>query len=238
MWIRSLAADPAQYAALLDSAERARAARLRFARDARRFIRGRGQLRTILGAYAGCPPHAVRLVYGAAGKPSLAPGCGPPGLRFNVSHAGNVLVVALARMEVGVDVEAVDADLDWRELADVVLAPAEAAELEALPPADRTAGFVQVWTRKEAYVKALGDGLAVPLPTVTCSGDRIGPLPGVARGRWSVCDLAVGRPGYVGAVVTERRCTRLHYLCPSAPTADWCADPAYQPLAAAGLSST
>jgi 4'-phosphopantetheinyl transferase len=236
VWIRSLAADPARYAAVLVPGERARAARLRFARDARRFIVARGQLRTILGAYAGCQPRAVRLVYGDAGKPSPAPGCGPSGLRFNVSHSGDVLVIAVARMEVGVDVEAIDAELDWRELAGLVLAPAEAAELEARPPADRTGDCLQVWTRKEAYVKALGDGLAVPLPMVTWCGDWIGPLPGAARGRWSLCDLDMGRAGYVGALVTERPCTHLHYFRSGAASLELHSDAMYQPLALAALT--
>lgn len=154
---------PDRLAATLSEEELARGAAFRQARDQRRFVVGRGALRTLLARYLAVRPQELRFVRGAHGKPALA---GEParGLHFNVSHAHEMALIAVRTgVEVGVDVEY------GRELreADAIAArffsPGEAAELAALPAEARRAGFYAGWTRKEAYIKLLGKGLAQPL---------------------------------------------------------------------------
>lgn len=144
----------------LDLDERQRAARI-FARDHReRFVCGRGMLRWLLGAYLSTAPGRVVLQYSPHGRPSL-PGAE---LDFNVSHSRRYLAIAVTRQgPVGVDVEDIDEARDALGLASRFFAPAEHAGLVALPAAERARAFTRGWTQKEAYIKAHGLGLSVPL---------------------------------------------------------------------------
>jgi 4'-phosphopantetheinyl transferase len=153
-----------QLADMLAPDEVERASRFHGERDRGRWIVGRGILRERLADYVGCMPGEVRLVYGPHGKPALAPDAGCPSLRFSVSHSESLVVYAITRnCALGVDVEVVRPIADLEGIAEYFFSPRERAALRALGPHERIAGFFNCWTRKEAYVKAIGFGLAQPL---------------------------------------------------------------------------
>ncbi len=144
--------------------ERQRAWRFRLARDRRRYVVARGRLRQLLAARLGSHPRAVELTCGAHGKPCLAPGSAAVDWRFNVSHSGDFALFAFCRgREVGVDVEAVQPMQDADAVARQFFSQGELQAYRALAPRDRELGFFTFWTRKEAYLKALGGGLQSPL---------------------------------------------------------------------------
>jgi 4'-phosphopantetheinyl transferase len=150
---------------LLEEGELRRADRFVSAVDRRQFAVGRGLLRTILGRYLDRDPASIRFVVNAHGKPGLDPASGvDPTLRFNLAHSGSMVLYALTRgRDLGVDIEKVRPDFGGEALAGRFFAPGEVAALRALPESDRTLAFFHGWTRKEAYIKAKGKGLAIPL---------------------------------------------------------------------------
>jgi 4'-phosphopantetheinyl transferase len=199
--------DAAADAACLSAAERARAARFRHPRDRRRFERRRARLRVILGAHLGLEPARVPLADAAHGKPGLPD---HPWLQFSVSSSGGRAVYAVAHhRRVGVDVEAPRPGLDGEGIARAFFAPGEVAALNAWPPERRAAAFLRGWTRKEAYVKARGEGLARPLDTFEVSLDDAAWTPLVrcgldprAAGRWRFF-LFEPFAGYVASLAVE-----------------------------------
>lgn len=157
-------------AAELDEAETERAARFHFARDARRWRAARGMLRRVLAPYAGTPPRELRFATGPAGKPVLAGIADAPA--FNLSHSGGFALIGITRTaRIGVDIELARALPDRDAIAASHFAPGERRALAALPPDLRDDGFFAGWTRKEAYVKALGGGLSIPLADFEVSLD-------------------------------------------------------------------
>jgi 4'-phosphopantetheinyl transferase len=197
-------------AALLSDAERERAARFAFDRDRRRFVLARARLRELLAARLGVRPAAIELGYGPHGKPELVGRFADSALRFNVSHKDDLAAYAFAwGREVGIDVEAVRELEDADDLAARFFSPAERAAYRALDPRDRPLGFHSCWTRKEAFVKALGGGLGQPLDRFDVSlapGEparilRVDATPGDRCG-WRLEALSPG-PGFVAAVVVE-----------------------------------
>jgi 4'-phosphopantetheinyl transferase len=146
-------------ASLLSPIERERAGRLRREDDRRRWIAARTALRQILSGYIGRPPRDVPLVVGAYGKPALAGGTP----HFNLSHAGERALLAVALCEVGVDLEPAAADsvtlADLNRLMARVCTVEEAARVRALPVAEQQRAFLRLWVMKEAYVKGIGVGL-------------------------------------------------------------------------------
>ena len=195
---------------LLCAEERSRAARFAFERDRNRYIAARSCLRRLLGERLGERPQAVELVYGKRGKPALAPRFAATGLRFNVTHCDDVAVYAFAHeREVGVDVEAVRPLRDADDVAERFFSPRENIAYRALPAADRAQGFFNCWTRKEAFVKALGGGLHIALDRFDVSLSprepprllRVGCKPGDRCG-WLLIGLAPA-PGLTGAVVVR-----------------------------------
>ena len=152
--------------ALLSDAERQRAERFRFARHRRRFIVARARLREFLAARLGVRPERVELAYGENGKPRLA----DEALRFNVSHCDDVAVFAFSSThEVGVDVEAIRPVREADAIAAQFFTERERETYAALSPRERVLGFLRLWTRKEAFVKALGAGFSVPLERLDLS---------------------------------------------------------------------
>jgi len=194
-------------AALLSDAERQRASRFASDRHRSRFVVARARLRELLGVNLGVPPESIELTCGAHGKPSLAGPFVDSDLRFNVSHSDDVAVYAVSRgREIGIDVEAVRMIPDADEIAARFFSRREAESYLALDPGDKPMGFFNCWTRKEAFIKALGDGLHHPLDSFDVSlapGEpaqihRVGSVPGSLCG-WQLCSFTAP-PGYVGAV--------------------------------------
>lgn len=211
VWRASVAAHAGREAtlgALLDAAERDRAARFHFAIDRTRYVVAHGMLRTLLSAYTRIPAHALAFEAGEFGKPTLRGTDGAPPVMFNLSHSADVVVVAMsAGRAIGVDVECWVPDIEAEALARDFFSPTERAMLGEVPPVERVAAFFTVWSRKEAYIKATGVGVSrgldhfdVPLERdARTIADRLAPD---APQRWSMRDLDL-EPGYSGAVVAE-----------------------------------
>jgi 4'-phosphopantetheinyl transferase len=212
VWELRLDLSPADHDRLerVISAEEARRAdRFRIAADRRRYVAAHGLLRVVLSGYVGARPDGVAFGPGAGGKPRLA---GRETPRFNLSHAGALGLVAVAAdREVGIDIEEVGEDGDLEGLAETCFSPVERAALAAVPAAQRPAAFFAGWTRKEAFLKAIGAGLARPLDSfdVTLTpGDtarllRLEGVPGASR-RYQLRTL---RPaaGFVAALAVDGR---------------------------------
>jgi 4'-phosphopantetheinyl transferase len=194
----------ADHRRLLAPDERQRADRFRFERDRSRFIVGRGVLRILLGRYLGLSPEEVSFRYGAFDKPHLA----HPGPWFNVSHSGPVALYALSTGgELGIDVELDDADFAQERIAERFFSPAEVKVLRSLPESAQPRAFLTCWTRKEAFIKARGDGLSLPLDSFDVSLDPESPA-ALLRTLWSadepvewqMQDLSDREAGYIAAV--------------------------------------
>jgi len=190
-----------RYASLLGPVERTRECRFRFDRDRSRFIAAHGALRTIVGAYAAIPPAELDICYSTFGKPLLGGKGAHSRIEFNLSHAGDIALIALSKgLAVGVDVERVPAGAEWAGLADVCLSVQEKKSLESIP-ADRMGETVyRWWTRKEALAKAGGTGLSQPLPHYQVVPPFLANA-GKSSGR-SVWDITPC-PGYVASLVVE-----------------------------------
>ena len=163
LWVwplRQPAGEIARLGRLLSADEHERAARFLSAQNGDGYIAGRGRLREILGEHLGLAPQQLQFSYGTAGKPSLS------GLRdapeFNLSHTGDWAALAVtARHAIGVDIETIRPLKE--DIAGRFFAASEAAALAALPPDAQTTAFFRCWTRKEAFIKAKGDGLGYSL---------------------------------------------------------------------------
>ena len=211
LWQSSLLASPTDVARceeLLDADERARAQQFSQTLARTRFVVGRAGLRTLLGRYLKIDPRAVRLAYGKKGKPYLDP-LYTTDLRFNVSHADDFVLYAIAReREVGVDIERLRVDLPVMGIAERFFAPREIAALRALGPDARVQAFFVCWTRKEAYLKARGVGLGLGLDrfivgiAATGRNTLFNGKPDRQGHRWSIESLELP-PGYVGALVAQ-----------------------------------
>jgi 4'-phosphopantetheinyl transferase len=176
----------ATLAATLSPAEHERAARIRFDRLRDRWLAARGTLRAILGGYLQRAPAGLELMIGVHGKPFLCDGDGPAPLRFNLAHADDVALVAVAwRREVGVDIEREIPERADLDVARRSFAPDEARALEEMPVSLRCRAFFALWTAREAYAKAIGRGLEAMRETPPAD--------------WTVRQLALG-PAYAGAV--------------------------------------
>lgn len=202
--------DVPALAAMLSADEHARAARFHFEKDRRQFLITRGVLRSILARYTGVAPHALRFSYGPRGKPAIDAGHGAGDLHFNVSHAGDRALYGVVRgRAVGVDIERLRDDVAFCDIADRFFSPKENSTFRRLPPEERAQAFFKCWTRKEAYIKALGGGLSVPLDHFDVTlrlGDPvlIRPIPrSDAKDEcWSLWEVMSG-PEYVAAVAVE-----------------------------------
>src|SRR5579883_3211259 len=146
--------------ALLTPQERERAERFQFAKDRERFVTARGALRCFAAAYLGREAGGIEIETEPHGKPKLKRCSGEIPLEFNVSHSGEMVAMAFAiGRRVGIDVEKIRGDLDWAEIAERFFRTEEFRELQKMPEREQTAEFFRIWTRKEAFAKALGHGL-------------------------------------------------------------------------------
>ncbi|HEX8988369.1 MAG TPA: 4'-phosphopantetheinyl transferase superfamily protein [Rhodocyclaceae bacterium] len=204
------AADVAALAARLSPEEVERAQRCRFPRDRRRYVVARAHLRRLLGERLGIPAEAVRLAGGEHGKPCLGGDQAASGWHFNLSRCGELALFALARdRRVGIDLEAVREVRGADHIVEHFFSRRERAAYRTLGAGDKLRGFLNCWTRKEAFVKAVGAGLAYPYDCFDVSlapGEpaqllRVGERRGEDTG-WRL-DAFVPRPGFVAAVVCE-----------------------------------
>jgi 4'-phosphopantetheinyl transferase len=147
---------------LLCGDEQLRAGRFRFERDRRRFIVARGVLRMLLGSYLDIAPAAVKFGYTQHGKPFLTNHASQ--IHFNLSHSGERALYAISiSFDLGVDIESLKREIDYESLARRFFAPREYVALLRVAEPDRKRAFYACWTRKEAVVKAIGDGLSLAL---------------------------------------------------------------------------
>ena len=184
-----------------------RAERYVFQKDRTHFVVARGLLRVLLGRYLRQEPQHLRFTYGPHGKPALATDTSGMSLRFNVSHSHGLALYAITYgREVGVDVERIRPKVVHEKIAEHFFSPREVTILRALPTPLQATAFFACWTRKEAYIKAKGDGLALPLSQFEVS---LAPGEPAALLRtawdlqeaacWALQDLAPA-PGYRAAV--------------------------------------
>jgi 4'-phosphopantetheinyl transferase len=207
---------------LLSNEERQRAERFYFAQDYEHFIVGRGMLRVLLGSYLRVPPAALKFQYGQYGKPVLVQPNTAEQLTFNVSHSQNLALYAIAcNREVGVDVEYMRSLADAPGIAAQFFSPEERNALQALPEPQYQRGFYSCWTRKEAYIKALGKGLLQPLemftvPLTSDQNDQPLPIQNEQEdcSRWYLYDIPPPPlfPDYKAALVVERTQRHLYNI--------------------------
>ncbi|MFF8510138.1 4'-phosphopantetheinyl transferase family protein [Streptomyces sp. NPDC015492] len=200
LWLLPMAEDPGA-PALLDAEEHRRWKALIREDHRARYLAAHGGLRRLLGHYLGTPPEQVVFVRedcpvcgGPHGRPAVRGG----GLHFSLSHSGDLALVGVAAVPVGVDVEA-HPEAEVSALVADSLHPREREEFARLPAEARPAAFAQCWARKEAYLKGTGEGLAGGLDrTYTGMGPEPAPVPG-----WSLTDVRVA-PSYAAAVALAR----------------------------------
>jgi 4'-phosphopantetheinyl transferase len=188
---------------VLDESENARAQRFAFSSLRDRFIEVRGALRCLLALYLDTNPSTIRLEYGPNGKPSVESGSN---IEFNVSHSKDLAVVAITtNCRVGVDIEYMCELSELEQIASSFFRPEEFAAIASSPPAERRSAFFRSWTRKEAYVKALGAGFSTPVEglPVTASESPAhslhAGLEGAANESWVLEDLNLA-PDYAVAL--------------------------------------
>jgi 4'-phosphopantetheinyl transferase len=213
VWRAPLDGPPQQIDSFLHTLaadERTRADRFYFQRDREHFIAAHGVLRAILGLYLNRAPESLSFCYSSHGKPALVWELGRDAIHFNISHSHGVALYAIARdREVGVDVELIRRDLELEQIAERFFSRREVATLRALPADLRKYAFFLCWTRKEAYIKARGEGLSLPLDQFDVSlipGEpatllSTQPDPDEAL-RWSLQELTLAS-NYVAAVAVE-----------------------------------
>ncbi len=203
-WGVRLDVAPETYYATLSDDERNRSARFRFERDRGRFVVAHGVLRELLGASLGTDPGQIRFARNEFGKPELHPDFGER-LKFNLSHSGDRALIAIALdADVGVDLERIEGrgDSDYADIARSFFSAPEVDALSRVPSQLYDKAFFRCWTMKEAYVKACGEGLTIPL-TSFCVPITTDPAPAAVRcGRWSLLTLQPA-PGYIGALAVS-----------------------------------
>lgn len=188
---------------LLSPDERRRAHRFHFSSDRSRYVFVRGTLRSILGRYLEIPPEQITFEYGEFGKPRL--GKSSESLFFNLSHSCDLALFAFSHNhDLGVDIEFVREDVDVEQLANRFFSDDEIASLLALPSGLRVQGFFNCWTRKEAFIKGTGKGLAMPLKQFTVSqgsGESLELISNnsQATSNWGLRELTAD-PDYVAAI--------------------------------------
>lgn len=191
---------------VLNDEERNRADRFRFPQHRDQFVLARGALRHLLGGLLSTAPGDVELQYAPKGKPQCKT---DPTLRFNLSHSGEMAMYAFARnREVGIDVEQHREMRDLEAVAKRFFASGEVEDLMSLPSAGRLEAFFRCWTRKEAFIKAIGDGLSLPLHSFRVSVLPEQPVlildaPPAQHQLWQLADVTPCG-GYSAALVTEQ----------------------------------
>jgi 4'-phosphopantetheinyl transferase len=208
VWCASL--DPPEhiiqgYESLLSAEEIRRAGRFHFELHRRSFCISRGVLRALLSRYLRVDPRTIEFSQTSQGKPYVAGPSMNERLCFNVSHSGDLALYAVAAgREVGVDVEAIHPIREAEAIAHEMFSTDERAALDAFRPEEREAAFFTLWTRREAFLKALGTGLSFPLRRTSAAdpGGQLNPTP--TSDSWTCVDLHPA-PGYAAALVVAGR---------------------------------
>jgi len=210
VWLAFLDTPAFRFDELLSPEERGRAERFYFQRDRDRFIARRGILRILLGCYLGVEPECVELSRGEKGKPVIAGAPGGDTLHFNLSHSENMALFAFSsEHEIGVDIEQMRDNVEMAQLVERFFSEKEKEEWRALPESQRKEAFFNGWTRKEAFTKATGEGLTMPLDSfdVSLAPGEPARLLGIegranAASAWTMLDL---RPaaGFAAALAIE-----------------------------------
>jgi 4'-phosphopantetheinyl transferase len=186
---------------LLSADETERALRFHFDRDRTHFVVARGVLRRLIGRYLEITPESIRFTYQEYGKPHLVADSLSPTFKFNLAHSGSLAVFAFTHLgEIGVDLEQIKPELAGEDIARRFFSESEVASLDAQPESERALAFFNCWTRKEAFIKAKGMGLSLPLDQFEVTLIP-GQEPRLLRtawdeseaGRWSIKALNVGR---------------------------------------------
>jgi 4'-phosphopantetheinyl transferase len=193
----------------LSTGEQERAGRFRFERDRNAFTVARGLLRLVLGKLTDTSPQAIEFRYGSHGKPFVSRA---PQVRFNVSHSDDIVLYAFGlECEIGADVERIRPVEHMEDIAARFFSPAEGHDLLTVPSAARPTAFFNCWTRKEAFIKALGLGLSYPLDRfqVTLCPGQAARFVGIdgrsgSETNWSIYDVAPS-DGHAAAVALDGR---------------------------------
>ena len=210
--LEAIRADESCWQKLLSPEEVTRASRFHFSADRQRFIAARAVLRAILGGYLATDPAGLAFSYSKRGKPSLATDHQGSDVTFNLSHSAGIALFAFARgREIGIDVEQVRHDFDIGAIAQRFFSMEEQKQLAALPLENRFDGFFRCWTRKEAYIKATGEGLSPSLHQFDVSiaaedsDALLATRPNAGEtARWSLREVPAGK-GYVAALCVRGR---------------------------------
>lgn len=191
----------------LSAEELSRAANFRFEEHRERFIAAHGILRDVLSRYIATRPKYIQFDHGPSGKPFLKDSSAKPQIRFNLSHSGGRALIAVANgLDLGIDLEEIQPERATLDIAERYFSRNEVKALRALPPSQQCEAFFCCWVRKEAYIKALGGGLQIPLDSfeVSVAPGEPAELVQGQTDQWSLRDLEVGA-GYAGALVAEGR---------------------------------
>ena len=213
LWVASLTLPGTRlsyFESILSRDEKERAHRFKKTQDAERYMAARGSLRSLLGSYLGRKPEQLRFAYDALGKPRLAEETALPLLNFSVSHCDELALFGFVwEHRIGVDLEFTDREIDFEDLATRYFSSNEVGKLRSSPPNQQRETFYRGWTRKEAFLKARGEGLSYPLEQVEVSLGADEPARVLkvtddpdASQRWMIEHLTPA-PGYIGAVAVE-----------------------------------
>ena len=221
VWLTELNLRPSLLENLKDALstdELARANRFHFEKDRRHFIAARGLLRVILGRYLNLEPQRLKFSYATHGKPKIMNEMEYDYLKFNLSHSHGLALYAVSLgREIGIDIERFRTNLSFEKIAKRFFSPLEFQMLSALSPSERIEGFFNCWTRKEAYIKAIGEGLSIPLDQfdvtlnprdeakiISIKGDS------TLASCWSLYPLTPAA-GYAGALAVEGKNLRIKH---------------------------
>lgn len=208
-----------QLADCLSSDEGDKASRFHFQEDRNRYVVAHGALRHVLSVYLNSRPKQVEFVAGRQGKPALMTSCNPRNLNFNLSHSGEIALLAVAvGINLGIDIERIRPDFAGIEVAERFFSEGEVRALLSTPQNLRTGAFFECWTRKEAYIKAHGEGLSADLRSFDVAfGSGVDARLMAVRpdsqelSRWSLYALPISDPSYKAALAAEGTGHRLNW---------------------------
>lgn len=192
---------------LLSNDEKNRAHKFRFSKDRQNFITARGILRSLIGKYLKINPAEITFRYNEFGKPGIS---NNNHLHFNISHSQNLALFAFTNnFNVGVDVEYVNPNIEAKDIAKNFFSANEIIKLLALPEKQQALGFFNCWTRKESFIKAVGEGLSFPLNKFEVSLEPDKPAQLLATdwdpkaiSNWSIYSMSPGA-NFVGSLAIE-----------------------------------